>query len=360
MNDTKNSQKFSTFFRCEKCDYNTCRKSDLMKHFNSKKHNDTLNDTKKLSYMCECGKIYKYHSGYFRHKKTCNFMDFSHDNYGLDINENMIETTNENSVKKIENKTTIKTSNINNINNINSNTSNSNTSNSNTSNSNTSNNSNNSNEVLKDLVCQLISENNEIKNTVLRENYELRKQLQTQSEHISELIPKVGNNNTTNNNLNQKFNINVFLNEQCKNAINIDDFIKSLEISIEKLDFTKNNSLTNGLSNAIIENMNKLGMYERPLHCTDLKRETLYIKDNNSWEKDKNKSKIKKVIKDLSHKQFKTLHEWTENNPDFKEDDTKKEYFVHAISTIGKDTKNIDEKIIKSLCTNTYIKDNNE
>ena len=351
MNDTKNSQKFSTFFRCEKCDYNTCRKSDLMKHFNSKKHNDTLNDTKKLSYMCECGKIYKYHSGYFRHKKTCNFIEKSHDNYGLINNENINEKMHENSVKKIVNNSIYNTGNINNSNN--SNISNSNISNGNISNGNNS-------EVLKDLVCQLISENNEIKNTVLRENYELRKQLQTQSEHISELIPKVGNNNTTNNNLNQKFNINVFLNEQCKNAINIDDFIKSLEISIEKIDFTKNNSLTNGLSNAIIENMNKLGMYERPLHCTDLKRETLYIKDNNSWEKDKNKSKLKRVIKDLSHKQFKTLHEWTENNPDFKEDDTKKEYFVHAISNIGKDSKTIDEKIIKSLCTNTYIKDNNE
>ena len=324
MNDTKNSQKFSTFFRCEKCDYNTCRKSDLMKHFNSKKHNDTINDTKKLSFMCDCGKIYKYHSGYFRHKKTCKYIENLHDKKILYINENITKNNIENIV-----------------------------------NNNNTNNSEN-NEVLKDLVCQLISENNEIKNTVLRENYELRKQLQTQSEHISELIPKVGNNNTTNNNLNQKFNINVFLNEQCKNAINIDDFIKSLEVSIEKLDFTKNNSLTNGLSNAIIENMNKLGMYERPLHCTDLKRETLYIKDNNSWEKDKNKSKIKKVIKDLSHKQFKTLHEWTENNPDFKEDDTKKEYFVHAISTIGKDSKTIDEKIIKSLCTNTYIKDNSE
>tara|TARA_B100001093_G_C26844233_1_gene1021997 strand:- start:2105 stop:2980 length:876 start_codon:yes stop_codon:yes gene_type:complete len=195
---------------------------------------------------------------------------------------------------------------------------------------------------LKKVVMKLMTENTELKN------------------QIGELIPKVGNNNNNINNINQKFNIQIFLNEQCKDAINMNDFIKSLEISLEQLDITKNKGLANGLSRAIIENMNKLSLYERPLHCTDIKRETLYIKDNNLWEKDKDKTKIKKAIKDVSSKQFKALQEWTNNNPDFGEDTNKQEYFAKTLSMLGKNNENIDEKIIKSICNKTYIKDTKE
>ena len=115
---------------------------------------------------------------------------------------------------------------------------------------------------------------------------------------IKNMAPLI-NSNITNNtqNNNQKFNINVFLNEQCKDAINMSDFIKSLHITIEQLDFTKQNGLVEGLSKSIIENMNKLSIYERPMHCTDSKRETLYIKEDNEWKKDINKEKIKGAIK---------------------------------------------------------------
>ena len=184
----------------------------------------------------------------------------------------------------------------------------------------------------------------------MTENNELKKQ-------IGDLIPKIGNTNNTINNINQKFNIQIFLNEQCKDAINMNDFIKSIEISLEHLDVTKNSGLANGLSNAIIENMNKLSLYERPLHCTDIKRETLYIKDNDSWEKDKSKEKIKKAIKNISNKQYKALKEWTEINPDFNNDDNKQEFFAKTLSVIGKDIDNVDDKIIKNICNKIYVKD---
>ena len=103
-------------------------------------------------------------------------------------------------------------------------------------------------------------------------------QINKQQTQISELIPKVGNNNTINNN--QKFNIHVFLNEQCKDALNLSDFVKSLHVTLEQLDFTNKNGLADGISKTIIDNMSKLSIYERPLHCTDIKRETLYIKEN--------------------------------------------------------------------------------
>ena len=125
------------------------------------------------------------------------------------------------------------------------------------------------NKELKGLVCKLITENNEIKNTILKENQELRAQ-------VNELIPKIGNNNTTN--IKQKFNINIFLNEQCRDAINMDDFLKQIEVSMQQLDLTKKKGITEGLSNVFIENMNKLSLYERPLHCTDPQQETVYIK----------------------------------------------------------------------------------
>ena len=199
----------------------------------------------------------------------------------------------------------------------------------------------------KGLILQLVKENKEFKELIFE-----------QQKQIGELIPKIGNNNQTN--INQKFNIQIFLNEQCKDALNMNDFIKSIEISLEQLDITKNQGLENGLSNAIIENMNKLGVHKRPLHCTDTKRETLYIKENDTWEKDKSKEKIKQAIKDLSHKNYKTLYKWTEENPDFKEHDAKQDYFSHTVRAIGKDIKLIDDKIIKNICNHNYIKDDLE
>ena len=171
---------------------------------------------------------------------------------------------------------------------------------------------------------------------------------------IKELIPKVGTNITTTN---QKFNIQVFLNEKCKDAINMSDFIKSIEVSLQQLDYTKHNGLVNGLSNVIIENMNKLGLYQRPIHCTDLKRESLYIKDDDNWEKDINKEKIKRVIKDVSTKQFYALSKWTKENPDFQNNENKQNYYTHTLVAIANNKQHNDDKIIKKLCTSSYIKE---
>jgi len=179
---------------------------------------------------------------------------------------------------------------------------------------------------------------------------------------MTEIIPKIGNNNsTTNNNTinnNQRFSINVFLNEKCKDAINMSDFIKSIEVSLEQLDFTKTNGLEKGLSQVIMENMNKLSLYERPMHCTDTKRETIYIKDNNTWEKDKSKEKIKNVIKKTSNKNYTALTNWTKENPDFMENDDKQMFYAKAMSKLGKPIDGIDDKIVKKICNETYLKEN--
>ena len=189
---------------------------------------------------------------------------------------------------------------------------------------------------------------------ILNDNQEMRNIIVKQQEQISELIPKVGNNN--NNTQNNKFNIQVFLNEQCKDAINMSDFIKSLHITIEQLDFTKQNGLAQGLSKSIIDNMSKLSIYQRPMHCTDAKRETLYIKDDDNWSKDGAKEKLKNVINKASSKNYNALMEWKKLNPDYMNNEDKTDYFTKTISTIGKPTSTIDDKVIKLLCKEIYVK----
>ena len=208
---------------------------------------------------------------------------------------------------------------------------------------------------MRDLVCKLITENNEIKKSLMKEHNELIKENKILRNQISELIRKVGNNN--NNTHNNKFNIQVFLNEKCRDAVNMSDFIKSIEVSLQQLDFTKENGLANGLSRTIIDNMNKLSLYERPLHCTDVKRETLYIKDDDVWEKDETREKIKNVIKTASSKNYSALQEWKDDNPGFMDHEEKTQYFTQTIITLGNSSDTIDDKVINSICKETYVKE---
>ena len=133
-------------------------------------------------------------------------------------------------------------------------------------------------------VLKLITENKEIMNLLLKqsdENKELRNQ-------ISELIPRVGNNN-------KQFNINVFLNEKCRDAISMKDFVENITITMRDLDFTKENGNIKGITNIITNNLSKLSLYKRPLHCYDKKKKVLYIK-NKEWEQDEDYKQINSII----------------------------------------------------------------
>jgi hypothetical protein len=304
----KKLQKKSSKYECNCCNYITGNKYNFNKHLITTKHKfmsdgnaETTKVAKKLQedidnknlYICDCGHTYKHRGSLFKHKKKCNYKLSN-----FDISENILE----------------KEGNIN----------------------------------YKDMFYSLINDNNDFKNTLLKQHNQLL-----------ELLPKMGNivNNVNTTNNNQKFNINVFLNEECKDALNMSDFIKSIEVSLEQLDFTKNNGLINGLSKTIMDNMSKLSVYERPLHCTDVKREILYIKEDDKWEKDSDKSKIKQAIKKASDKNYNALKNWKNENPDFEKSEDKQTYFAHTISTIGKPIQNIDEKVIKKICSNTYLKE---
>ena len=186
---------------------------------------------------------------------------------------------------------------------------------------------------MKDLVFKLINENQELRKT------------------ITEMIPKMGNNN---NNLKQKFNINVFLNEKCKDALSMDEFIDKIEISIKNLLTTKEKGQTQGISNIIMENMNKLSLYERPLHCTDKKRETLYVK-NNEWEKDENKEYINKALKNVEKKQLKNIQLWLDAHPNYMNCSNLQDEFAELLRECGKSIDDNREKIIKNLCNQVYL-----
>ena len=306
---------------CNFCYYFTDNKKDFEKHLSTQKHKNRTNDDKmginsdkmginsdavnikipkNSEYICVCGKEYKYRQGLFQHKKKCNFQENS---------QEIIE-------KKINNEVE-----------------------------------------LKDMFLSVVNDNKELRNMIV----EQQKTILTQGKQITEIIPKIGNNNstTTNNtiNNNQRLSINVFLNEKCKDAINMSDFIKSIHVSLQQLDFTKTQGLEKGISNVIMENMNKLSLYERPMHCTDTKRETIYIKDNDTWEKDNSKTKLKNVIRKTSNKNYIALTNWTKENPDFMNHDEKQMFYARAMSTLGKSIDDVDDKIIKKLCSNIYLKE---
>jgi hypothetical protein len=194
----------------------------------------------------------------------------------------------------------------------------------------------NNKDTMKELVLKLINQNSELQKT------------------IHEMIPKMGNNNNNSNNIKQKFNINVFLNEKCKDALSMDEFIDKIEVSMKNLLTTKEKGQVYGISNIIMENMNKLSLYERPLHCTDKKRETLYVK-NNKWEKDNSKQHINKALKKVESKQLKNLNVWLETHPNYMNNSLEQEEFAKLMSECGKSIDDGREKIIKKLCDNVYI-----
>ena len=182
---------------------------------------------------------------------------------------------------------------------------------------------------------------------------------------IMELIKKDNisnsNINSTVNSHNKTFNLQFFLNEQCKDALNIGEFVDSIKLQLTDLENTGRTGYVEGISKILIKNLNELDVIKRPIHCSDLKREVLYIKDNDQWTKeDDNKQVIKKAIKDVANKNIRQITEWTSLNPDCKHSDSKKnnQYLNIVMNSMSggsneEQSSNID-KIIKNI-TKTVI-----
>lgn len=197
----------------------------------------------------------------------------------------------------------------------------------------------------KELVLLLLKENKEIQKTFV------------------ELIPHIKGNITNNSNnttttTNNQFNINMFLNERCKNAMNLTDFIQSLPITNETYDHTIQNGLTKTLTHMITNGLNNMDVLERPIHCTDPARKTMYVKDNNVWEKDNELNTLLQGIKDLSVKQRTTINKWQDANEGWDKDEnlqTKLTTLVfHSMADVENDEKELN-KIIRAISKTTYL-----
>jgi hypothetical protein len=160
----------------------------------------------------------------------------------------------------------------------------------------------------KELIMMLIKENSEMKNMMMEV-------IKNGTHNIT--------NNTTNNNNQKTFNLQVFLNEQCKDAMNMSDFIDSIQLQIEDLEETGQLGYVDGISKVVIKNLNALNVHDRPIHCSDSKREVIYIKDDECWTKDnENKDKIKTMIKKVAHKNIKQIPKWVKQHPDCIDSDS--------------------------------------
>jgi hypothetical protein len=186
---------------------------------------------------------------------------------------------------------------------------------------------------------------------------ELIDELKKKDEIMLEIVNKIGNttNNTTNNN---QFNINMFLNETCKNAMNLSDFIERIEISHDDLENNAQLGFVNGITKILMDNLKLLTIQERPIHCTDVKRETLYVKDENMWDKKHSNEKLENAIQEVSRKSLKSLINWKKTNPDYEDLDSefskKTVYMQQNSSGIGQ-KESFYPKIIHNLAKENTI-----
>jgi len=241
-------------FSCEKCHFVCSNKRDYNRHLMTVKHKMIIDDNTKtqknpIQYICICEKQFVFPSGLSRHKKICSYTH----------KDNTITTEHNN-------------------------------------------------------ILDLISQNKELMNLLIVKNHQTDELIQHNKElhkTIQDIVPKIGNNNTTNNN---QFNLQVFLNEDCKDALNFSEFIAQIQVSFEDLENQAENGYIKGISKLFIESLQELGQNKRPIHCSDKKRKTIYIKEDNEWDKEGSLDILKKGINEVTKRTLQTLMKEKENN----------------------------------------------
>ena len=254
---TKKTPKNASYFFCKKCNFKCSKQCDYNRHLNTAKHKNQQNqpknakkrqkyvDTNKLS--CVCGKSYKDRSGLWRHNKVCRQNVTSSDETQLiEMNDETLD--------------------------------------------------------YRTMFLKTMEQNQDLINIISSQTEKNEEMICV----LKDVIPKVGNNNVTNNN-NNHFNLQVFLNNDCKDAINFSDFIENIKISFEDLEHQAEIGYVNGVSKLLIENLQELGTHKRPIHCTDKKRKTLYIKENDEWNKEGSQNTLMKGIREVSRKGLECL-----------------------------------------------------
>ena len=237
------------YYWCEVCSFSTKRITDIVRHFKTQKHLSNIGIKKEPKIYCckNCNKTYTNYKTYYSHKQNCNIAIVN------DEKENII-IENENITIEKQEPTT--------------------------------------NEILKMLVEQQNKTNQIIEQLV-------------QNPHNHSITNN--NNNNTQNTQNNQFNIQVFLNEKCQNAMNLSDFIDSIEITNEDIENNAQQGFVKGLYKILSDNLNNLSLFDRPIHCTDPKRETVFIKEENEWSKEDHEKKLNRAIQETSRKSLEII-----------------------------------------------------
>jgi hypothetical protein len=313
INNTQKSLKISKKFLCEICDYSTSKISDYNKHLLTTKHINTTKYNNVVAknakeYKCECGKQYNHRSSLFNHQKICK-------------NRNVPILLDESNI--CQEVSTLETDNNNNNN----------------------------------MVQLLIKENSDFKNMIMelvKNNSDLQKQMIDVCQKIQ---PGTINNINSHN---KTFNLQVFLNEECKNAMNMSEFINSLQLKLSDLENIGKIGYIEGMTNIIIKQLNGTDTYIRPVHCSDLKREILYIKEENKWEKEgPDNKKMKNALRHIEQKNFKMLNEWQAKHPHFKEcTSSENDTYLQIVSNATNGTAENMNKVIKKVLKNVVIEKN--
>jgi len=195
----------------------------------------------------------------------------------------------------------------------------------------------------KDMIWELISQQKEVQQFLMEQNKQLISYTKT--------VQTGSNNNNTNSN--NKFNLNVFLNEQCKNAVNMTDFLTNMKVDISDLEQTGQLGYVDGISRIFLNHLKEMHIYERPVHCSDLKRETVYIKHENQWNVDK--TKLSDAIKAIAQKNLNQINSWIEKHPECRDPkSSESEMFVQLSheacgGSSTQERQRLNEKIMKNI-----------
>tara|TARA_B100001027_G_C16266731_1_gene332506 strand:- start:4111 stop:5019 length:909 start_codon:yes stop_codon:yes gene_type:complete len=294
----------TTPFECIKCNYKTKSAFNFKRHINSSKHKKKIcapiDGTKK--YVCECGKKYKYHTGLAKHKHKCKF-----------VFEEKLQITTTEKDKEIQ--------------------------------------------LLKAELADLKLQQEQDKSVILEAVNTMAKN----HSELTEATKKIAENGGTGNNYtdcyNQKMTINVFLNEECKNAMNLTDFVDQFKVSLEDLQYTRDNGFAQGITNIFTKQLKDMDPTTRPIHCSDSKRLQFYVKDENEWVKDSDGKQLDSTINKIKIKQANSLTEWELEHPDFIKDPKLTDEWCSMMAKIAPESKNDIPKIKRSFAKYFEIKE---
>jgi len=311
-------------FCCNLCDYICFKKHHLKQHYLTKKHinkisnqvDNSINqvDNSKdeqivnTKFICVCGKHYADKSGLWKHKKKCTATN-NNEVQSEDIVINDNNDKNNVNIKDISQ---------------------------------------------KDIVLMLLNQNTEI----VKNNTDLKNIMLEQMKVIGEFMKEHCVINSHNSNCNNKsFNLNILLNETCKNAMNIMDFANSIQLKLTDLENIGELGYVEGISKIIIDNLKLLDITERPVHCSDFKRDVIYVKDNNKWEKEgDNNIKMKKLINSIANKNIPLISLWKKQNPDcYKSDSSNSTKINKMIMEVMETDDSKKDKIIKKIAKEVTI-----